>query len=512
MDIAALTQWTSALQALTPPQQRELTQQLASIPPITIAGKQASVLLAPLPLTPPAAAQLAQAVYTLQDALVAIESHPSFLPGQVVYDRLYQSLSAQGKYLVDHAPPVSPRTMRRRFRRIDGFLPLAPHSPGPQFIEVNQSAPLAISFYERTRQALAMTAAYVPAVQAAPAPGAPSTPGVAGSPSLYAALADWFMDAAPDKLSLTVAVSMERGYPAKFVDLPAATAGIAQAARERGVELRFVLAQPPEFRYQSGRMTVRGHSFDVLWRNTVYLANYDVDIADYQAIRYSPAVVQQNDLRAWLLRSKELFALAWDDTVQATLAAMGVDVPALRRIMPPTYSLAAAQQLDWQRTHRRQDYIAKRCDDGFGQGLVFGHQCTDRQWQALLAGSRGQDWVVQQLVPVAPVEVPLYTPGHGGYARLQPLHRGWYAGRGARPGNAGSPANGWPAGYEYRGGGGYRCLYRRGVDALAGIGQRAGHKLLYQGGGGWDDGCIECLLLCLAEGLEHKGRIAHTPP
>ena len=90
MDIAALKQWTSALQALTPPQQRELTQQLASISPITIAGKQASVLLAPLPLTPTAAAQLAQAVYTLQDALVAIESHPSFLPGQVVYDRLYQ--------------------------------------------------------------------------------------------------------------------------------------------------------------------------------------------------------------------------------------------------------------------------------------------------------------------------------------------------------------------------------------------------------------------------------------
>ena len=394
MDIAALARWTSALQALAPPQQRELTQQLASIPPITIAGKQASVLLAPLPLTPPAAAQLTQAGYTLQDALVAIESHPSFLPGQVVYDRLYQSLSAQGKYLVDHAPPVSPRTMRRRFRRIDGFLPLAPHSPGPQFIEVNQSAPLAISFYER-------------------APSAPNTPGVADSPSLYAALADWFMDAAPGRSSLTVAVSMERGYPAKFVDLPAATAGITHAARERGVELRFLLAQPPEFRYQSGRMTVRGHSFDVLWRNTVYLANYDVDIADYQAIRYSPAVVQQNDLRAWLLRSKELFALAWDDTVQATLADMGVDGAALRRITPPTYSLAVAQQLDWQHTHRRQDYIAKRCDDGFGQGLVFGHQCTASQWQALLAGSRGQDWVVQQLVPVAPVEVPLYTPGHG---------------------------------------------------------------------------------------------------
>jgi len=30
VDIAALVQWTSALQALTPPQQRELTQQLAS--------------------------------------------------------------------------------------------------------------------------------------------------------------------------------------------------------------------------------------------------------------------------------------------------------------------------------------------------------------------------------------------------------------------------------------------------------------------------------------------------
>lgn len=413
MDIAALARWTSALQALTPPQQRELTQQLASIPPITIAGKQASVLLAPLALMPPAAAQLAQAVYTLQDALVAIESHPSFLPGQVVYDRLYQSLSAQGKYLVDHAPAVSPRTMRRRFRRIDGFLPLAPHSLGPQFIEVNQSAPLAISFYERARQVLAMTAAYVPAVQATPAPSAPNTPGVLDSPSLYAALASWFIDTAPGRSSLTVAVSMERGYPAKFVDLPTATAGITQAARERGVELRFVLAQPPEFGYQSGRMTVRGHSFDVLWRNTVYLANYDVDIADYQAIRYSPAVVQQNDLRAWLLRSKELFALAWDDTVQVALTAMGVDVPALRRIMPPTYSLAAAQQLDWQHTHRRQDYIAKRCDDGFGQGLVFGHQCTASQWHALLAGSRGQDWVVQQLVPVAPVEVPLYTPGHG---------------------------------------------------------------------------------------------------
>ena len=296
-------------------------------------------------------------------------------------------------------------------------MPLAPHSPGPQFIEVNQSAPLAISFYERARQALAVTAACVPAVQAAGA----SAPSVLDSPSLYAALASWFIDTAPGRSSLTVAVSMERGYPAKFVDLPTATAGIAQAARERGVEIRFVLAQPPEFGYQSGRMTVRGHSFDVLWRNTVYLANYDVDIADYQAIRYSPAVVQQNDLRAWLLRSKELFALAWDDTVQAALTAMGVDVPALRRIMPPTYSLAAAQQLDWQHTHRRQDYIAKRCDDGFGQGLVFGHQCTASQWQALLAGGRGQDWVVQQLVPVAPVEVPLYTPGHGIHTQLVTL-------------------------------------------------------------------------------------------
>ena len=385
MDLDAQKAWRSSLQRCT---KQQLIDSVTAVEPILMAGKAATILAAPIFLTNEKMTSFTAAAQSIVDAAVTIESHESFVVGDVLYDRLYRSLSAKGKLLIDRSQRVDPVTIARRFRRLDGYVAV---SGRPAFIEMNQSAPLAISFYQRARQFSQLLSQ--------------QTNGQLGrSADLYRDLAQWFVQDLQQlsrKNTWNVAVSMERGYPAKFVDLPAACDGIAAEAQRMGYKINFILAEPTAFRFKDGVASVDGQSFDLLWRNTVYLQNYDEVLTEYESIRYGDTPMV-NDLQSWLFRSKEFFAMIWDDSLVDVFRAVGVDSIALRKAVPESISIRAMDA-----TRDRSGWILKRCDDGFGRGIVFGSECDQQTWQDYCSGHFGDDWIAQRLVDPATIELPV---------------------------------------------------------------------------------------------------------
>lgn len=389
MDITAIRRWKSELEQLPRSVRHEL---IKAILPIEIGGKVATLLAAPLFLSPKVYEKVVEAAEAFVDAATAIESNPIFKPGYVIYDRLYSSLNQNGKKLIDRSIPVNSYEIKRRFRRLDGFL----LDNRPTFIEMNQSAPLAISFHQRARQLTASIANRIGVT-------------ISADGDIYADLAEWFIanlrTAGHSGDSATIAVSMERGYQAKFVDLPLACDGIAAAAKKRNINLEFILAEPTEFTWDGSRGRIDNRTFDLLWRNTVYLQNYPETLADYESIRYSGAAMV-NDLQSWLFRSKDFFAILWDDDLQSELTKFGINVEKIRAMVPQTVSLAqlGGSEVD------RSSWILKRCDDGFGKGVIFGSELTETEWVEYLSGLHGNDWVAQKVVRPLAVEMPIILP------------------------------------------------------------------------------------------------------
>lgn len=382
MDLEAFQKWRNELEHMT--HERRM-RAVASIKPVEIAGTHAPLLASPVYVTTDTHTAFRDAAQELIDAAVAIESHATFLPGNILYDHLYESLSVHGKKLIDASKKPSTVQIRQRFRRLDGFITT---DGRPMFIEMNQSAPLAISFYERARELIENFQREAPS----------------RSSDLYSDLARWFVGELTNRVegrAAVVAVSMERGYPAKFIDLPVACAGITQAALALGWQLEFVLAEPTEFTYTEAEgARVQGRQFDLLWRNTVYLQNYPQQLPQYEVIRYGD-VPMVNDLQAWLFRSKGFFAMIWDDTLIGDFTSVGVDAKRLRRIVPESYFVTTHVPAD------KDEWILKRCDDGFGQGIVFGADVDMQEWQTYLEGAHGRDWILQRLVQPLTVQLPV---------------------------------------------------------------------------------------------------------
>lgn len=381
MDVEAMQSFRAQLEALSA---AERLRHMKKIAPIEIAGKQAVLLASPLFLLPKHYDNFIRATELFVNATVAIETHEQFRRGNVLFDALHESLSAHGKRLIDRSEKPDSRAAVRRFRRLDGYML---KNSDPNFIEMNQSAPLAISFYERARM---LTSQLGEACE---------------SLDLYDALAAWFVNEAArfglKRSTLTVAVSMERGYPAKFIDLPVACKAISNAAKKHGVAIQFMLAEPTDFDYENNVPRVNERPFDLLWRNTVYLQNYDEPLFDYEAIRYG-STPMVNDLWAWLFRSKAFFAMIWDDSLRDEFAQFGVNVASLRRMTPETKWLSCAAEIT-----NKNEWILKRCDDGFGRGIVFGSELSEREWRAYCRGEHGNDWIVQKIVHPEAIALPI---------------------------------------------------------------------------------------------------------
>ena len=348
MDLARQRAWRERLEQLTLSERLDARH---AIQPIVMNGVEAPLLASPIFLKPDVKRTLCENASALVDAAVALEFSPDFHRGMVLYDRLYESLSERGRQLISqNVRPISRVEAQQRFRRLDGFI----GTDGTvQFIEINQSAPLAISFYERAR-------AYYNHLTGSDAE--------ANQTSLYRQLAVWLLNASPVP-NPTIAVSVEHGYPAKFVDLPAAACGIEAAARAIGRTLTCIVAEPTEFRYGNGNWTVHGHHIDI---------------------------------QTWLLRSKEFLAMIWDDSLIDDFRRLGVNTMKLRVCVPFSCSLSNISP-----ACDKNQYILKRCDDGFGKGIVFGADITDAEWRRRLRGSCGSDWIVQKLVQPMSMKLPV---------------------------------------------------------------------------------------------------------
>jgi len=381
MDLDAMRSFRAQLEVLSPAERVNIVN---SIPVIEMAEKHATLLASPVFLLPETYDRFINATEQFVSATVAIESHRLFAAGNRLYDVLCDSLSARGKSLVNRAKKPDYQATKRRFRRLDGYI-LERNTP--IFIEMNQSAPLAISFYERARMLTLQLG------------------DTSESLDLYDALSQWFINEAErfglNSSSFTVAVSMERGYPAKFIDLPVTCKHIAKAARQRGIAIEFILAEPTEFAYDNDVATVLGKRFDLLWRNTVYLQNYNEPLPQYEAIRYGDTPMI-NDLWSWFFRSKAFFAMIWDDSFASEFEAFGVNVAELREITPETTWISDIPDAQY-----KNDFILKRCDDGFGRGIAFGSELSDSEWSAYRRGDYGSDWIAQTIVRPKPVSLPI---------------------------------------------------------------------------------------------------------
>src|SRR5688572_16920070 len=104
MDLGAQATWRSQLESLSNSQRISL---VSKINPIEIAEKSAPLLAAPLFLTAKKYTAFTAAAQALVDAAAIIEGHDSFKAGNILYDRLYASLSTGGKLFINQAPKPS---------------------------------------------------------------------------------------------------------------------------------------------------------------------------------------------------------------------------------------------------------------------------------------------------------------------------------------------------------------------------------------------------------------------
>jgi len=85
------------------------------------------------------------------EAMFKLEKFALSSGGSYVYDRLVNSLTDGGRHLVNQCSFESDFSLRRRHKRVDGYLSL--NSGNYSIIEVNQAAPLAIDFYDVSQRA-----------------------------------------------------------------------------------------------------------------------------------------------------------------------------------------------------------------------------------------------------------------------------------------------------------------------------------------------------------------------
>jgi hypothetical protein len=312
-------------------------------------------------------------------------------PGGPLHERLRDSLSPGGRYLVEQSGHESAFSLERRFRRLDGFLS---GSQGYQIIEVNQAAPLASSYHDAVHR---FGAALLERM------GIPWRP-----PLLVPLIAEWLVGEyqnrhGRDRLPRRVAIPVEHGYPPKFSDLPAvASAAERFALRRWGERIEFTVCLPWELYRDGERLRLRGKAYDLIWRNTVYLSSYRVhgpDVSEYEQICADSArYLVVNSGRSWWTRTKEALAVVWDDRHRADLGLSPTQLQEVRGSVPETANLRHQPEYVDEVIGRRRDWVSKPADSGFGQGVEFGANHTETSWRHLVGERRTGGYVFQRLV------------------------------------------------------------------------------------------------------------------
>ncbi len=372
-------------------------QQMSIDRNMQIGGTQIPFIKVPLLLEKNNLNSILQELNIVIDTLNRLEVFSLTDQGQPIYERLMKSLTPGGRRLVKQASFESDFSLTHRHRRVDGYL----LSKGEmEIIEVNQAAPLAISFHDSCQD---IASHLLNELEMDHSPN-----------FLSEHLLEWFIAEfqhryGENKFPKVIALPIEHGYPPKFSDLPNMARRIEKLAKENYDErLSIVVCFPYEIHLKNAKPFVDGKSIDLIWRNSVYMDEYrkqERPLEDYEKILSNPQeYLIINSSRAWLTRNKETFAVMWNDGLMEKAGFTKEELYKLRRFLPPTYNLKYDQK-DWQKIlDHKNEWISKPSDAGFGAGVEFGANMSIKEWEQLMIERSRQEGFVFQKRITYPIE------------------------------------------------------------------------------------------------------------
>lgn len=190
---------------------------------------------------------------------------------------------------------------------------------------------------------------------------------------------------------------------------------IADFLRARGVPT--VITDPRAVRYRAGRVTVDGERVDLIYRRVLLheLLEKSSEARGLLDAYREGAVCMVNSPRSKLLHKKALFALLSDGRLDLGMtpeerAVVDASIPWTRILMAGTTTYGGAA-VDLKRfVLQNQDRLAlKPIDDYGGRGVVLGWDTSEEEWSRAVDAACGQSYVVQERVPVAEGEFPVWN-------------------------------------------------------------------------------------------------------
>ena len=311
------------------------------------------------------------------EAMFKLEKYALSDKGTSLYDRLMNSLTEGGKHLVRQCSYESDFSLRRRHRRVDGYLDFKKGTYS--IIEINQAAPLAVDFHDVSQR---IATHFL------------NSMGFEYQPVLLAHhLLDWFVDEYrernPGKFPATIALVIEHGYKPKFVDLPQMALICEKLAMRRyGEKLNIKVCFPYEVKLSGEKIIFEGKEVHMIWRNSVYMTKYreeGYDIEDYEKICSNPDKhLIINATGTWLTRIKEIFSIFWSEEYCKNMGLSPEEKEIVREFSPVTVNLKYTPEMEEEVVKERGQWISKPCDAGFGAGVEFGLWHSEKEWKKLV--------------------------------------------------------------------------------------------------------------------------------
>jgi hypothetical protein len=190
---------------------------------------------------------------------------------------------------------------------------------------------------------------------------------------------------------------------------------IADYFRDHGVAT--IITDPRRIKYRNGRAWAEGQQVDVIYRRVLLdqLLDKADEAADLLRAYSDGAICMVNSPRSKLLHKKALFALLSDGRLDLNLGREEEEVVnrciPWTRIMTPGSVSYRDRQVDLASfvLDNKERLALKPIDDYGGHGVALGWDMSDEAWSRAVEASMGGLYVVQERVPVAEGEFPVWA-------------------------------------------------------------------------------------------------------
>jgi uncharacterized circularly permuted ATP-grasp superfamily protein len=183
-----------------------------------------------------------------------------------------------------------------------------------------------------------------------------------------------------------------------------------------------IIADPRDLVFEGGRLTVRGHKIDLVYRRVLIndIIARPAECAALVAAYAANAVCVANALTCKIPHKKSFFAVLTDERNESLFSPVERDL--IRQHIPWTRLLADTKTtregeafglLEYVRK-RRNDFVLKPNDEYGGTGVMLGWETTESQWDAALDRALAETesaWVVQERINVRREVFPMQIPG-----------------------------------------------------------------------------------------------------